>query len=59
MDNDGLGRLFSVFGEVEDSYIIRSNQSSKFKQSAKKYGYVIFVKEIDAAKAIEAKKLMH
>lgn len=59
MNNDDLGILFDCFGAVEDSYIIRSNQSNRYKSSSKKYGYVIFYKEEDAQKAIQAKKLMY
>lgn len=59
MENEELGDIFSYFGEVEDSYIIRSNQSQKYKSSARKYGFVIFCREEDASKAIKAKKVVH
>ena len=59
MSNEDLGELFASFGDVEDSYIIRSNQSNKYQASSRKYGYVIFFTEEDASKAVRAKKITH
>jgi RNA recognition motif-containing protein len=59
ISNEKLGEIFHVFGEVEDSYLIRSNKCRKYKASTRKYGYVIFAREEDARRAIRAKRVMH
>lgn len=57
--NEELGEIFSCFGEVEDSYLIRSNKSKKYKASPQKYGYVIFKEEVDASTAIFASRVIY
>lgn len=59
VSNEQLGEIFMCFGDVEDSYLIRSNKCRKYKASPRKYGYVIFEREEDAKRAIRAKRIMH
>ncbi len=48
--NDGLRELFEEFGEVEDAFVLTDRATGR----SKGFGFVTFVNEEDAAKAIEA-----
>ncbi len=48
--DDDLKQLFAEFGEVEEAIIIKD----KFSGRSKGFGFVTFVNEEDADKAIEA-----
>ena len=47
---DDLQKLFSEYGDIEEAVIIKD----RFSGRSKGFGFVTFVKEEDAAKAIEA-----
>ena len=49
VDNDKLKEIFSAFGEVEEATII----IDKFSRRSKGFGFVTFVNDADADKAIE------
>ena len=49
VDSDKLKEIFSAFGEVEEATII----SDKFSKRSKGFGFVTFVNDEDANKAIE------
>lgn len=49
INSDGLRELFSSFGEIEDAVVI----SNKFSGRSKGFGFVTFLKDEDAKKAIE------
>jgi len=49
VDNDKLKEIFSAFGEVEEATII----IDKFSRRSKGFGFVTFVNDADADKAVE------